>query len=446
MEKGKVDLELIKRYVRGELSPREMYALERRAQNDPMLMDVILGMEVEANGVHETNLATIRKRIAARTGRGRTRRLVPAQRWAIAATVLIAFSLGTLWFTQWRTSELSQPNLASAPAEAETPRSERPATSTPTDEVAPEGTAVVQSPQAKAPAVKNPPRQRQKHLAAAPKAPLRESAEDTAEAIGLTGRLAAKKQRRLMDTLDETVVVGYGAQKKANLTGAVAKVEPSRAAVLAGVPADVRIDSPVKDSEQALAGSTPGVRIRGVGQQTNSTAISGKIVDGQTQKPLPGVALQLSDGHTVVSDSSGRFVVADPELIQSASFVGYELQSVKVVEKDTVLLIMEPSEVSLDEVVVIGYGQDNKTGKPEPKDGWRAYRRYLKDERKKAEGQKGTVHVTFAVGKDGRPIDIKVIKTTNVNLNSLAIAIVLNGAGWKPGNNGERAVELQLAF
>ena len=436
MEKGKVDIGLIEQYLRGELSGQEMHALERRAQEDPMLMDVILGMEMHPPGVHETNLAAVRKRIVERTQRHHTRRLAPYQRWAVAASIVVALTFGTLWFTQ----EQAHKDHAPAPPGAGALRSEQPATSAFSDQAGSGDAAAEQSPPPNASAAKAPASRGQKRLAAT--APVRGKAQDTAKAIDITERLAAGKQGRQMD---EVAVIGYGTQKKRALIGAVANPESLREGAVASVLAD-KIDTPVKASEQVLAGSTPGVRIHGVSQHTNSTVVSGKIVDGQTQQPLSGVALQLSDGHTVVSDSSGRFVVADPELIQSAAFVGYELQSVKVVEKDTVLLIMEPSEVSLDEVVVVGYGQDNKTGKPEPKDGWHAYRRYLKYERKQAEGQKGTVDVAFAVGKDGRPIDIKVINTTNVNLNSLAIAIVLNGPDWKPGKNGGREAALQITF
>src|SRR3546814_12672253 len=102
MEKDKVDMELIRGYIRGELTPREMYALERQAQADPMLMDIILGMEQEALDVHDDNLAAIRKRIAERTERRRTivRPLVHAQRWAIAAALLAVITVGMWLFTR----------------------------------------------------------------------------------------------------------------------------------------------------------------------------------------------------------------------------------------------------------------------------------------------------------------------------------------------------------
>lgn len=128
MEKDKVDMELIRRYVRGELTPREMYAVERQAQANPMLMDIILGMEQEMPDVHSDNLADIRRRIAKRTGRRQTaaRRLTPAQRWTVAASILAVLTMGTWWFTRQEAVEQREATIAAAPEEA--PRETAPET------------------------------------------------------------------------------------------------------------------------------------------------------------------------------------------------------------------------------------------------------------------------------------------------------------------------------
>jgi TonB-linked SusC/RagA family outer membrane protein len=85
------------------------------------------------------------------------------------------------------------------------------------------------------------------------------------------------------EQLEQLVVVGYGAQKKANLTGAVSTVDVSRA-----------MDSrPVEDAARALQGavpgltittsngdfsSTPSIKIRGTGTLSNSASSSPLIV------------------------------------------------------------------------------------------------------------------------------------------------------------------------
>ncbi len=119
MGKDKVDIELIKRYVRGELSPKEMYALERRAQDDPMLMDIILGLESASQDTHAANLTDIRKRIAEHTKQQRgVIRLAPFQRWALAASILVALTFGIRWFMQ-DVPEQTLPEIASIPPPAE---------------------------------------------------------------------------------------------------------------------------------------------------------------------------------------------------------------------------------------------------------------------------------------------------------------------------------------
>ena len=75
-----------------------------------------------------------------------------------------------------------------------------------------------------------------------------------------TQEVVVKSQRPLNVTLkedtrliDEVVVVGYGVQKKANLTGAVSSVKMD----------DVLGDRPVVSVSDALKGAMPGLQITG---------------------------------------------------------------------------------------------------------------------------------------------------------------------------------------
>jgi|GEM_PF-905133 len=460
MEKGKVDIGLIRRYIRGELNPREMYALERRAQDDLALMDIILGMEQETQEMHTANLIDIRKRIALRSGQSRTRRLVPVQRWAVAASVLVAVTLGALWFTQRLTLEESQLDIASVPGDTEERRPDMPVTPGSGDETASEGAAAEQAPQSEAPAKKEAVTQTGKRLATAP-------TEDTGTVSPLADRLAlqTEKQAQPADTLDKTVVVGYGTQKRENLTGAVTKAEPLRKSAVARVETE-EIDTQVQINEQALAGRAPGIRvqgdnrkaatdtptairIRGISRNAKPDTIQGTVVDGETQKPLSGVSVQLAENHTVTTDSSGRFTITGPTSMLNATFLGYELQTIKIVKKDSVIMVMEPSEASLSEVAVVGYGNESKREKilqPEPVDGWRVYNRYLKHETRRIKGPSGKVTLAFTIDDEGTPIDIHVIRTTDASLSERAIQLVREGAKWRPGKNGERKAQLQVAF
>src|SRR5690606_41499096 len=104
MEKGKVDMELIRRYVRGELPPREMYAVERQAEAEPMPMDIILGMEADSLADNDSHLADLRQRITARTTTGPTKTAVrrPASvlPWAPPPCILTVLTVGVSQFAR----------------------------------------------------------------------------------------------------------------------------------------------------------------------------------------------------------------------------------------------------------------------------------------------------------------------------------------------------------
>ncbi len=102
--------------------------------------------------------------------------------------------------------------------------------------------------------------------------------EEMAAANGMTVYLQPTTEQ-----LNELVAIGYGTQKKANLTGAVATVDVAR----------VMEDRPVQDVTRALQGAVPGltittgngginsdasIRIRGVGTLTNGQASDPLIV------------------------------------------------------------------------------------------------------------------------------------------------------------------------
>lgn len=291
MGKGKVDMELISRYIRGELTPREMYALERRAQADPLLMDIIIGMEQETLDVHDDNLTDIRKRIAGRAGQRQTvtRRLAPAQRWAIAASILAVLTVGTWWFVRDDNVEQHEATVA--------------VTSDQVPEI-PEAAA-------EPPPEPTPPAARNREADTAPGA------------------------ARIASVDAEAEVMEYTAT-----------------------------DSPVVVSNQALASRKDGVNNR---------------------------------------PAAARAAIPDQEFAE-------------------------------------------KQGGPIPKDGWDAYRKYLKDAVKPAQDQKGTVYLTFTVDDNGHPVDIEVTETTNQELNRFAILVVRDGPRWLQGTNGERKVTLQVEF
>lgn len=259
MEKGNVDMELIRRYVHGELPPREMYALERQAQADPLLMDIILGMEQEMPEVHDDNLADIRKRIAERMGQRRatTRRLATAQRWAIAASILAVLSVGTWWFARvGHVEKQRETTVAAISAEApeETPESGP-------------------SPRSTAPATDSKADAAPQRALKAPAAAMAKKEKE----VNKEERLTVVTPKADTGLLDQVVVIGYGAQPQSNLTGAVVRV------------AEAEIDSTVSSGEPLLAARSDGIRVHSISarQQAARPSVSEQEIAENPHEPKP---------------------------------------------------------------------------------------------------------------------------------------------------------------
>ncbi len=89
--------------------------------------------------------------------------------------------------------------------------------------------------------------------------------------------------------------------------------------------------------------------------------MTGRVVD--TKKlALPGVLVRLvGSNHSASTDAKGYFEIKVPKRGSlMLSFVGYSGKNVKVVSGDVGDLVLEESNNSLDEVVVVGYGMQSR--------------------------------------------------------------------------------------
>ncbi len=90
--------------------------------------------------------------------------------------------------------------------------------------------------------------------------------------------------------------------------------------------------------------------------------VSGRIVDANNQ-PLPGVnILEKGTLNGAISDAEGRFAmnVASANSVLVFSFVGYTSQEVTVGAQTSVNVTLAESAIGLDEIVVVGYGTQQK--------------------------------------------------------------------------------------
>jgi len=90
--------------------------------------------------------------------------------------------------------------------------------------------------------------------------------------------------------------------------------------------------------------------------------VSGKVTD-EKGEPLPGVSIRVKNGTSVtISDVDGnyRIPVSDNAAVLVFSFIGFEIQEVPVNGKIEINISLQPQVSGLNEVVVVGYGQQKK--------------------------------------------------------------------------------------
>jgi len=84
--------------------------------------------------------------------------------------------------------------------------------------------------------------------------------------------------------------------------------------------------------------------------------VSGTVT-ASTGETLPGVSVSLKGGSkTVVTDVNGKFSISVPEnAILVFNYIGYTAKEVSVSATSTINVVLQSSDISLDDVVVIGY-------------------------------------------------------------------------------------------
>ncbi|MBS1488743.1 MAG: TonB-dependent receptor [Bacteroidetes bacterium] len=99
--------------------------------------------------------------------------------------------------------------------------------------------------------------------------------------------------------------------------------------------------------------------ISGYAQQIT---VKGKVTSSDDGLPLPGVnILEKGTSNGVASDADGTYTIkVDANAVLSFSFLGYKTTDISVAGRSVVDLIMDTDAKSLSEIVVIGYGQQEK--------------------------------------------------------------------------------------
>ncbi|MDX1476649.1 MAG: TonB family protein [Saprospiraceae bacterium] len=179
------------------------------------------------------------------------------------------------------------------------------------------------------------------------------------------------------------------------------------------------------------------------------------IVQDERGDPLIGAMVQIKGTpHNAVSDYAGNFRLEVPtaELYYEAapktlvvSHVGFESLEAPAGWGDSLVLQLNTAEMSMEEVVT-GYRSSAKSKQSgdestaaralaRPVGGERRYQRYLRQnlripEEARQSGIHGTVELEFTILENGRPGDIRVVRSLGYGCDEEAIRLVEEGPDW----------------
>jgi TonB-linked SusC/RagA family outer membrane protein len=119
---------------------------------------------------------------------------------------------------------------------------------------------------------------------------------------------------------------------------------------------DVEVEIILKPNPESPSGSNMKT------QKSIDVNVSGKVQDSNGE-PVPGVnVIEKGTTNGTTTDANGGFsiVVKDESSILVFSFIGYQMQETRVGAQTTISITLQADVTALDEVVVVGYGTQQK--------------------------------------------------------------------------------------
>ena len=451
MSKINPDINYMRRYVNGELSPREMFELERAVQKDEMLMDILLGMEHEHRHNYSSDLNDLKQRIRVRSNLSDTKHLFPWRPLSLAASLLLVLALGAYWI--WNNSHSTKKTLiAHSPEELNktTPSTNTGPTADGKTEEKPQVTSqnsISNSPDLKNNDLVNREKQANKVASRAYTPTKKETIPN----------IPFPRQTALRDSPAYSVAT-LKSSKAGNLI--VIQNSPSKEEIVIGESTlDINKEHVIAANiPQQIQGRAEGVRGVDVSKNSfgNRAALSrlnvdaqsnyilGQVLDKQSGNPINNVQIKDIESNNIINtDSAGNFVYAAnrKNAPLEINAVGYEKEKI-LADNSSQTILLNRHDSTLDEVVITSARNPVKS---EPVSGWKEFRAYVDAETKKIKLGKGIVAMTFSINADGKPENILVRKSANSNLDKKAIEIIQQGPSWILEKNG-KPVFLTIEF
>ena len=424
-----LDIDVLEDYLDGKLDAKAMHFVERQALEDPFVAEALEGLKQSPK--RKQTLSILQKQLYDRISEKPIKRKmwgITTQRLSIAATATVAFIAVSILFFMRETNRKNAEHAARRQ----------------------DGVIVNLDTNAAVAATK----------VDTSKALRKAALIDKAIVYAKTADLA-------MNTSKQAPIV-KAVEKEARATELKSKVDLSEAK--AEMPAAVRsAKREALSATDAVIAAAPAVAM-------SSAIFSGNVFNESNGKPVQGAVVKLSGSNKVTAtDANGYFALPvdsnskDKDLVINA--VGFRERPITAVTDPNAIRSAMSGDKSLNEIaIIVGSNGRKKENIPAPKIMLRAeqnldgksineitkpvpvstinYNQYLENNNKlyNTKDPEQFVILSFKVKKNGRPTNIKVIKSLNSKADAEAKRLVQSGPDWVLPKNGNDSVELSVKF
>ncbi len=418
---SKPNIEDIRRYVRGEMSPREMFELERLAEADEMIMDILQGVQAEFDqGINPIAVQELNQNIHRRTTKENaqaepiiekeipqtTRRKFPYRWIASAAAVLLVFGVGT---TYWLNRD---PNQEIASMEPLNIGKKKPSV-----------------------AIQEPNINAEQYITSEESA-LANSPEKNSERLAYSGQRnkpKAKRESGRLASLDTfpIQIIPSNAEELVSQSLGYGKSEQIAYQEVATAP---RTASRMANS--AVSMSPRASNLDAVSLNEIKSITTGIVLDGQTQKPISGATIRSLDmENAITTDATGKFILGSKTenanlLVQAAGFEPTQRIADGAMRIELMPLVSAVKKTN---------GANSSIRSSKPTMDLFAYQQHIDSVAQEKNMGHGEVTLSFHINANGKPTDIAVKKSAGAKLDRQAIRIIQNGPAWIRGTNKEAA-------
>jgi hypothetical protein len=427
------DISQIKKYLNGELDARAMHELEKRALDDPFLMEAMQGYENTGND-QQASVDDLAQRLQQRTTK-KEARVIPWKTWlSIAAILLLVSGVGIRLFEGRQAPAekiVSQPLADNIKVEKKVQDTAKPTTATVQVTPVASGSAMTKTAAPK-------PKSSGSTIAYAAAPPIQSEKEANAPVLSQPATMTSPapadevyKPRKDSVEANEVVVNAERKQKRA----AVAAVNTKQ------------------PTETLLKSKADGVMVTdNIGQQaTHLKTVSGIVIGRGDGQPITGATVKvIGRPFGVVTDAKGKFTLSDVSGDQTlaVNYIGYNGKKVKVSNKDSLNISLDPNNSALAEVIVVKK-QDNDaaSGDAHPNGGLDDYNKNLDKNAISPDGKTGKVRLSFMVAADGSLSQFKILKSLSDAADKKAIDLVMNGEKWVGGADKKpKEIKVSIRF